>query len=181
MVKTTYRKLKHIHMIGIGGTGMNGIAEVLLNLGYKVTGSDIAANDATRRLGRLKAGISIGHKARNVEGADVVVISSAIKESNIEVREARLRKIPIIPRAEMLAELMRMKYGIAVAGSHGKTTTTSMIATILDRGGFDPTIIVGGRLSTIGANAGWAKAISSWPRRTKATSPSFCSPPSSPS
>jgi UDP-N-acetylmuramate--alanine ligase len=153
MVKTTYRKLKHIHMIGIGGTGMNGIAEVLLNLGYKVTGSDVAANDATRRLVRLKAGVSIGHKARNVEGADVVVISSAIKESNIEVREARLRKIPIIPRAEMLAELMRMKYGIAIAGSHGKTTTTSMIATILDRGGFDPTIVVGGRLNTIGANA----------------------------
>ena len=153
MVKTTYRKLKHIHMIGIGGTGMNGIAEVLLNLGYKVTGSDVAANDATRRLGRLKAGISIGHKARNVEGADVVVISSAIRGDNVEVLEARLRKIPIIPRAEMLAELMRMKYGIAVAGSHGKTTTTSMIATILDRGGFDPTIVVGGRLNTIGANA----------------------------
>jgi len=153
MVKTTYRKLKHIHMIGIGGTGMNGIAEVLLNLGYKVTGSDVAANDATRRLGRLKAGISIGHKARNVEGADVVVISSAIRDDNVEVHAARLRKIPIIPRAEMLAELMRMKYGIAVAGSHGKTTTTSMIATILDRGGFDPTIVVGGRLNTIGANA----------------------------
>jgi len=153
MVKTTYRKLKHIHMVGIGGTGMNGIAEVLLNLGYKVTGSDIAANDATRRLVRLKAGVSIGHKSRNVEGADVVVISSAIKETNVEVREARLRKIPIIPRAEMLAELMRMKYGIAVAGSHGKTTTTSMIATILDRSGFDPTIVVGGRLNTIGANA----------------------------
>jgi len=153
MVKTTYRKLKHIHMIGIGGTGMNGIAEVLLNLGYKVTGSDMAANDATRRLARLKAGISIGHKPGNVEGADVVVISSAIKGDNVEVREARRRKIPIIPRAEMLAELMRMKYGIAVAGAHGKTTTTSMIATILDRGGFDPTIIVGGRLNTIGANA----------------------------
>ncbi len=153
MVKTTYRKLKHIHMIGIGGTGMNGIAEVLLNLGYKVTGSDMARNDATRRLARLKAGISIGHKPGNVEGADVVVISSAIKGDNVEVREARRRKIPIIPRAEMLAELMRMKYGIAVAGAHGKTTTTSMIATILDRGGFDPTIIVGGRLNTIGANA----------------------------
>jgi UDP-N-acetylmuramate--alanine ligase len=153
MVKTTYRKLKHIHMIGIGGTGMNGIAEVLLNLGYKVTGSDMAANDATRRLARLKAGISIGHKPGNVEGADVIVISSAIKGDNVEVREARRRKIPIIPRAEMLAELMRMKYGIAVAGAHGKTTTTSMIATILDRGGFDPTIIVGGRLNTIGANA----------------------------
>jgi UDP-N-acetylmuramate--alanine ligase len=113
----------------------------------------VAANDATRRLARLKARISIGHKPENVEGADVVVISSAIKDDNVEVREARHRKIPIIPRAEMLAELMRMKYGIAVAGSHGKTTTTSMIATILDRGGFDPTIVVGGRLNTIGANA----------------------------
>jgi UDP-N-acetylmuramate--alanine ligase len=140
-------------MIGIGGTGMNGIAEVLVNLGYKVTGSDVARNDATRRLARLKAGISIGHAPGNVEGADVVVISSAIKDDNVEVREARHRKIPIIPRAEMLAELMRMKYGIAVAGSHGKTTTTSMIATILDRGGLDPTIVVGGRLNTIGANA----------------------------
>jgi len=153
MVKKTYRKLKHIHMIGIGGTGMNGIAEVLLNLGYKVTGSDVQANDATRRLAGLKAGISIGHKAENIKDADVVVISSAIKENNIEVEEARQRKIPVIPRAEMLAELMRMKYGIAVAGSHGKTTTTSMIATILDRAGFDPTIIVGGRLNTIGAHA----------------------------
>ncbi len=153
MVKKTYRKLKHIHMIGIGGTGMNGIAEVLLNLGYKVTGSDVQANDATRRLAGLKAGISIGHKAENIKDADVVVISSAIKEDNVEVEEARQRKIPVIPRAEMLAELMRMKYGIAVAGSHGKTTTTSMIATILDRAGFDPTIIVGGRLNTIGAHA----------------------------
>ena len=153
MVKKTYRKLKHIHMIGIGGTGMNGIAEVLLNLGYKVTGSDIQANDATRRLARLKAQISIGHKAGNVKGADVAVISSAIREDNVEVQAARLQKIPVIPRAEMLAELMRMKYGIAIAGSHGKTTTTSMIATILDRAGFDPTIVVGGRLNTIGANA----------------------------
>jgi len=153
MVKNTYRKLKHIHMIGIGGTGMNGIAEVLLNLGYKVTGSDIQANEATRRLVQLRAGVTIGHKKENMKGADVVVISSAIKEDNIEVREARQRKVPVIPRAEMLAELMRMKYGIAVAGSHGKTTTTSMIATILDRAGFDPTIIVGGRLNTLGANA----------------------------
>jgi UDP-N-acetylmuramate--alanine ligase len=140
-------------MIGIGGTGMNGIAEVLLNLGYKVTGSDIQANDATRRLTRLKAQISIGHKAGNVKGADVAVISSAIREDNVEVQAARQQKIPVIPRAEMLAELMRMKYGIAIAGSHGKTTTTSMIATILDRAGFDPTIVVGGRLNTIGANA----------------------------
>ena len=153
MVKKIYRKLKHIHMIGIGGTGMNGIAEVLLNQGYKVTGSDIQANEATRRLTRLKAQISIGHKAGNIKGADVAVISSAIREDNVEVQAARHQKIPVIPRAEMLAELMRMKYGIAIAGSHGKTTTTSMIATILDRAGFDPTIVVGGRLNTIGAHA----------------------------
>ncbi len=140
-------------MIGIGGTGMSGIAEVLLNLGYSVSGSDIAANEATRRLASLKARISIGHKAEYVEGADVVVTSSAIKEGNIEVEEARRLKIPIIPRAEMLAELMRMKYGVAVAGSHGKTSTTSMIAQVLEGGKFDPTIIVGGRLNTLGAHA----------------------------
>ena len=153
MVKTTYRKLKHIHMIGIGGTGMNGIAEVLINLGYKVTGSDLAPNEATQRLAKLKAGISIGHRTENVRGADVVVVSTAVRDENVEVVEARRLQIPLIPRAEMLAELMRMKYGIAIAGSHGKTTTTSMIATILDRAGFDPTIVVGGRLNTIGANA----------------------------
>jgi len=140
-------------MIGIGGTGMNGIAEVLLNTGYKITGTDIEENDATQRLARLGAEISMGHKAEKVEGADVVVVSSAIKEDNVEVQEARRRKIPVIPRAEMLAELMRMKYGIAVAGSHGKTSTTSMIAQVLESGGYDPTIIVGGRLNTIGANA----------------------------
>ncbi|MBM3310344.1 MAG: UDP-N-acetylmuramate--L-alanine ligase [Candidatus Aminicenantes bacterium] len=153
MVKTTYRKLKHIHLIGIGGTGMNGIAEVLVNLGYKVTGSDIAANESTVRLEKLRARVSVGHKAEHVHGADVVVVSTAVREENVEVREARRLQIPVIPRAEMLAELMRMKMGIAVAGSHGKTTTTSMIATLLDRAGFDPTIVVGGRLNTIGANA----------------------------
>jgi len=145
------RKLKHIHMVGIGGTGMNGIAEVLTNLGYQVSGSDMAENQSTQRLTGLGAEISIGHKAGLVEGADVVVISSAIDEDNIEVQEARRLKIPVIPRAEMLAELMRLKDGIAVAGSHGKTSTTSMIAQVLETAGKDPTIIVGGRLNTIGA------------------------------
>ncbi len=153
MVKNVYRRLKHIHMIGIGGTGMNGIAEVLLNTGYTVSGTDIEENEATRRLTGLGAEVSIGHKAEKVEGADVAVVSSAIKEDNVEVQEARRRKIPVIPRAEMLAELMRMKYGIAIAGSHGKTSTTSMIAQVLEAGGFDPTIIVGGRLNTVGAHA----------------------------
>lgn len=140
-------------MVGIGGTGMNGIAEVLLNLGYRVSGSDVQENEATDRLAGLGAKISIGHKAENSLGADVVVISSAIKMDNVEVEEARRMKIPVIPRAEMLAELMRMKNGIAVAGSHGKTSTTSMIAQVLELAGFDPTIIVGGRLNTIGAHA----------------------------
>jgi UDP-N-acetylmuramate--alanine ligase len=139
-------------MIGIGGTGMNGIAEVLINLGYKVSGSDINQNEATKRLTRLGGKISIGHKAENISDADVVVTSTAVKEDNIEVQEAKRRKIPVIPRAEMLAELMRMKYGIAVAGSHGKTSTTSMIAQVLELGNFDPTIVVGGRLNTIGAH-----------------------------
>ena len=150
MVKPS-RKLKHIHMVGIGGTGMNGIAEVLLNQGFRVSGSDVAENQSTHRLAGLGAIISVGHKAGLVEGSDVVVISSAIKEDNIEVQEARRLKIPVIPRAEMLAELMRLKDGIAVAGSHGKTSTTSMIAQVLETAGKDPTIIVGGRLNTLGA------------------------------
>jgi len=150
--KHVYRKINHIHMVGIGGTGMNGIAEVLLNMDYKISGTDIAKTEVTQRLAQLGAEISIGHEAKKVEGADVVVISSAIKQDNVEVEEARLRKIPVIPRAEMLAELMRMKYGIAVAGSHGKTTTTSMIAQVLESAGFDPTIVVGGRLNTVGAH-----------------------------
>jgi UDP-N-acetylmuramate--alanine ligase len=153
VTKKGYRKLNHIHMVGIGGTGMNGIAEVLLNLGYKVSGSDIQENDATRRLVRLGAQVAIGHRAENLSNADVVVTSSAVREDNVEVRKARAGLIPVIPRAEMLAELMRMKYGVAVAGSHGKTTTTSMTALVLEAGGFDPTVIVGGRLNTIGANA----------------------------
>jgi len=140
-------------MIGIGGTGMNGIAEVLLNLGYTVSGTDLGKNEATQRLKRLGATISYGHTADKVHGADVVVISSAIQEDNVEVDEARRLKIPVIPRAEMLAELMRLKNGVAVAGSHGKTSTTSMIAQVLEDAGKDPTIIVGGRLNTIGAHA----------------------------
>lgn len=148
-----YKKLKHIHMVGIGGTGMSGIAEVLLNLGYQVSGTDISKNQATKRLKSLGATVNIGHRADKVEGADVVVISSAVHNDNVEVKEAVRKKIPVIPRAQMLAELMRMKYGIAVAGSHGKTSTTSMIASVLEQAGFDPTIIVGGRLNTIGANA----------------------------
>ncbi len=151
MVKPS-RKLKHIHMVGIGGTGMNGIAEVLLNLGYRISGSDISENEATRRLAGLGAEISIGHKAGLVEGADVVVISSAVHDDNVEVQESRRLKIPVIPRAEMLAELMRLKNGIAVAGSHGKTSTTSMIAQVLVAAGKDPTIVVGGRLNTLGAH-----------------------------
>ncbi|RFT15430.1 MAG: UDP-N-acetylmuramate--alanine ligase [Candidatus Saccharicenans subterraneus] len=153
MVKKGYRKLNRIHMVGIGGTGMCGIAEVLLNLGYQVSGSDLQENEATQRLARLGATIHRGHAAENVGQADVVVISSAVREDNVEVLQARARKIPVIPRAEMLAELMRMKYGIAVAGAHGKTTTTSMTAMVLEVAGFDPTVIVGGRLNTLGANA----------------------------
>jgi UDP-N-acetylmuramate--alanine ligase len=132
---------------------MNGIAEVLLNLGYNVSGSDLQENEATQRLVRLGARIAVGHRPENVREADVVVISSAVHEDNVEVRKARALKIPVIPRAEMLAELMRMKYGIAVAGAHGKTSTTWMTALVLLAGGYDPTIIVGGRLNTIGANA----------------------------
>jgi len=153
VVRRGYRKLQHIHMVGIGGTGMCGIAEVLLNLGYQVSGSDLQENEATARLARLGARIFVGHAAENVIGADVVVISSAVREDNVEVVKAKALKIPVIPRAEMLAELMRMKYGIAVAGAHGKTTTTSMTAMVLEAGGYDPTIIVGGRLNTIGSNA----------------------------
>jgi UDP-N-acetylmuramate--alanine ligase len=152
VVKPT-SKLRNIHMIGIGGTGMNGIAEVLLNLGYTVSGTDISKNEATMRLKRLGATISYGHSAEKVHGADVVVVSSAIQEDNVEVEEARRQKIPVIPRAEMLAELMRLKNGVAVAGSHGKTSTTSMIAEVLEDAGKDPTIIVGGRLNTVGAHA----------------------------
>ena len=146
-------KIKNIYFVGIGGIGMSGIAEVLLNLGYSVSGSDIKETDVTRRLQALGCEVSYGHRKENVKEADVVVVSSAIRQDNPEVEVAEERLIPIIPRAEMLAELMRMKVGIAIAGTHGKTTTTSLIATVLGAGGLDPTVVIGGRLNSIGSNA----------------------------
>src|SRR5262245_44741574 len=148
-----FKRIKHVHFVGIGGIGMSGIAEVLLNLGYKVTGSDIRATAITNRLEELGAAVYLRHAAENVKGAHVVVTSSAVRTDNPEIEEAQRRKIPVIARAEMLAELARLKYAITVAGTHGKTTTTSMIATILDRAGYDPTVVVGGLLNTIGSNA----------------------------
>ena len=147
------KKVRQVHFVGIGGIGMSGIAEVLLNLGYGVTGSDLVAGPATHRLQELGGRVTQGHSPQNVEGADVVVISSAVKPDNVEVLEARRRQIPVIPRAEMLAELMRMKYGVAIAGSHGKTSTTSMVAQVLSGSGLDPTIVIGGRLGILGSNA----------------------------
>src|SRR5881409_1796376 len=148
-----FKRIKHVHFVGIGGIGMSGIAEVLLNLGYKVTGSDMRLTAITERLEKCGATIFPWHVGENVRSAHVVVTSSAVRSDNPEIQEAERRKIPVIARAEMLAELARLKYSITVAGTHGKTTTTSMIATILDRAGLDPTIVVGGRLNTIGSNA----------------------------
>ena len=148
-----FRKARQVHMVGIGGTGMCGIAEVLINLGYPVSGSDIASNVATRRLKRLGAKVRQGHKAEFVHGTDVVVTSSAVGEDNPEVIEARRLGIPVIPRAEMLAELMRLKYGIAVGGAHGKTTTTAMIAEVLTHAGLDPTVVIGGRVGKLRSGA----------------------------
>jgi UDP-N-acetylmuramate--alanine ligase len=146
-------KVKNIHFVGIGGSGMSGIAEVLLNLGYVVSGSDISSNTATRRLAELGACIMLGHAAGHIDGADAVVTSTAVKDDNPEVIAARARHVPIVPRAIMLGELMRLKSGIAIAGTHGKTTTTSLVASILAQGGFDPTFVIGGRLNSAGANA----------------------------
>jgi UDP-N-acetylmuramate--alanine ligase len=147
------RKVKCIHFVGIGGIGMSGIAEVLINLGYKIGGSDTQQSDTTMRLQKLGASVSLGHAAENIGNADVVVTSTAVKENNPEVLEAHRKKIPVIPRAEMLAELLKMKFSVAVSGSHGKTTTTSMISTMLARGGLDPTMVIGGKLASIGSNA----------------------------
>ncbi|HZE59716.1 MAG TPA: UDP-N-acetylmuramate--L-alanine ligase [Burkholderiales bacterium] len=146
-------KVRRIHFVGIGGVGMSGIAEVLANLGYEVSGSDLAANAATRRLGGLGAKISLRHKPEQVEGADAVVVSSAVQADNPEVVAARERRIPVVPRALMLAELMRLKRGVAIAGTHGKTTTTSLVASVLAEGGLDPTFVIGGRLTAAGSNA----------------------------
>jgi UDP-N-acetylmuramate--alanine ligase len=146
-------KVKNIHFVGIGGAGMSGIAEVLANLGFAVSGSDLAESSTTRRLATLGVQTVIGHAAANVNAADAVVISSAVKSDNPEVIAARSRKVPVVPRAQMLAELMRLKQGIAVAGTHGKTTTTSLVASILAEGGMDPTFVIGGRLNAAGANA----------------------------
>jgi len=148
-----YGKIRTIHFVGIGGIGMSGIAEVLLNLGYRVSGSDLRESEITRRLCDLGGVVAYGHAAENLGDADVVVTSTAVKADNPEVVEAHRRLIPVIPRAEMLAELMRMKYGIAVAGTHGKTTTTSMVSTVLSKSGIDPTVVIGGRLDSIGSNA----------------------------
>jgi len=146
-------KVKRIHFVGIGGSGMSGIAEVLLNLGYKVSGSDLASNAATERLADLGAKVVLGHRADNIASADAVVVSSAVKPDNLEVAAAQAKRIPVVPRALMLAELMRLKQGIAVAGTHGKTTTTSLIASVLAEGGLDPTFVIGGRLVSAASNA----------------------------
>lgn len=152
-MNVSFRNFQRIHLVGIGGSGMSGIAEVLLSSGYAVSGSDLKASTVTERLRKLGALIHEGHQADNVQGAHVVVISSAVHPENVEVMEAHRLKIPVIPRAEMLAELMRLKYGIAVAGAHGKTTTTSMVASVLAAADLDPTFVVGGRVNHAGSNA----------------------------
>src|SRR6185295_2745540 len=148
-----FADLSRIHFVGIGGAGMSGIAEILLEYDLEVSGSDQAGSEATERLASLGATIRTGHAAENVERADVVVVSSAVPEANPEIREARRRGIPVVRRAEMLAELMRLKYGIAIAGTHGKTTTTSLVGHVLTEAGLDPTVIVGGRVRVLGTGA----------------------------
>jgi UDP-N-acetylmuramate--alanine ligase len=150
---TMFASSQRVHFIGIGGIGMSGIAEILLTMGYAVSGSDLRRSPVTERLEDLGAIIYNGHAAANVIASDVVVTSSAVPRDNPEVMEACVRRIPVIQRAEMLAELMRLKYGIAIAGMHGKTTTTSMIAAVLAGGGLDPTVVVGGRVDALGSNA----------------------------
>ena len=147
------RRIQRIHLVGIGGSGMGGIAEVLLNLGYEVQGSDLKRNAVTERLARLGVKIFIGHDADHLGDADVVVVSSAVNRANPEVAAALAKRIPVVPRAEMLGELMRFRYSIAVAGTHGKTTTTSLVASVLAEAGLDPTFVIGGRLKSADSNA----------------------------
>src|SRR5882672_12684844 len=146
-------RVRHVHFVGIGGIGMSGLAEILHTLEFDVSGSDLRENDTTRRLSMLGVRIDVGHRAENVYRTDVVVFSSAIDQDNPEIKEARARGIPVIGRAEMLAELMRVKYTVAIAGSHGKTTTTSLVATVLRAAGLDPTVVVGGKVNALGSNA----------------------------
>src|SRR5207237_413946 len=153
-----FAKIQRIHFVGIGGIGISGIAVVLLDLGYKISGSDLKSSVITQRLATLGATIFEGHQPQNVAGAEVVVASSAVPPDNLEIAEARALHIPVIKRAEMLAELMRLKYGIAIAGMHGKTTTTSMVAAVLAAGGLDPTVVVGGRVDAMGSNARLGKS-----------------------
>ena len=153
-----FAKIQHVHFLGIGGIGMSGIAEVLLNLGYKVSGSDLKPSAVTARLAAMGAMIYEGHRAENIAGAEVVIVSSAVARDNPEIVAAHEQHIPVIQRAEMLAELMRLKYGIAIAGMHGKTTTTSMVAAVLAAGGLDPTVVVGGRVDAMGSNARLGKS-----------------------
>ena len=162
-------RIQCVHLVGIGGSGMGGIAEVLLNLGYKVQGSDLKSNAVTERLARLGAAIFIGHSAEHLGDADVVVVSSAVGRANPEVASALAKRIPVVPRAEMLGELMRFRYSIAVAGTHGKTTTTSLVASVLAEAGLDPTFVIGGRLKSADSNARLARAAIWWPKPTRAT------------
>src|SRR5271166_5808246 len=153
-----FAKIQRIHFVGIGGIGMSGIAEVLLNLGYKISGSDLRPSEVTARLASLGAAITEGHRAENIAGDEVVIVTSAVARDNPEIVAAHEDHIPVIQRAEMLAELMRLKYGIAIAGMHGKTTTTSMVAAVLAGGGLDPTVVVGGRVDALGSNARLGKS-----------------------
>ena len=146
-------RVRHVHFVGIGGIGMSGLAEILHTLEFDVSGSDLKGNDITKRLAELGVRIDVGHRRENVHSADVVVFSSAIQQDNPEILEARACGTPVIGRAEMLAELMRVKYGVAIAGSHGKTTTTSLVATVLRAAGLDPTVVVGGKMAALGSNA----------------------------